>query len=315
MSSRDKLCEGRVALVTGASQWGTGTAVAIRLAAEGAAVAITARSEAGLAECRSEIEAVGGKALVLPCDLSDPDGGREDLVPRIVSELGPIDILVNNAAMGPYRPFDSFEPARLAKAQELNVWAPWLFMRQTVSTMRERGQGWILNMTTRAAELPSGPPFDSSGPSKAGTLYGSTKAALNRLTVGIASEVEGQGITVNALAPQAAILTRALQHALEKGIIHRNLFEPLDTMVEASIALCTADPGELHGRVSYSLELLDELQRPVWDLRGERLVEGWQPGDLPERLALQRATRNREDDEIDPDYDFSGATTNKGNER
>ena len=68
-------CEGRVALVTGASQGGTGTAIAIRLAAEGAAVAITARTLAGLHETRQRIEGLGGKCLVLQADLSDP-GGR-----------------------------------------------------------------------------------------------------------------------------------------------------------------------------------------------------------------------------------------------
>ena len=82
MTAAKKLCEGRVALVTGASQGGTGTALALRLAAEGAAVAITARSEPGLAECRESIEAIGGKVLVLPCDLADPDGGRDELLAR-----------------------------------------------------------------------------------------------------------------------------------------------------------------------------------------------------------------------------------------
>ena len=102
------VCEGRVALVTGASQGGTGTALAVRLAAEGAVVAITARSEKGLAECAARIESLGGRALMLPCDLSDPNGGREDLVARTEAELGPLDILVNNAATGDYRPFDDF---------------------------------------------------------------------------------------------------------------------------------------------------------------------------------------------------------------
>ncbi len=72
------------------------------------------------------------------------------------------------------------------------------------------------------------------------------------------------------------------------------------------MALCTADPTNRHGRVAYSLELLIELEQPVWDLRASELVDSWQPAELPERLARQRATRNRADDETDPDYDFSG---------
>lgn len=295
MSAAKKLCEGRVALVTGASQGGTGTALALRLAAEGAAVAITARSEPGLAECRESIEAIGGKALVLPCDLADPDGGRDELLARAGAELGPVDILVNNAAVGPYQPFDKFTLEDLHRTQEINVWAPWLLVQQALPGMRERGCGWVLNMTTSVAELPPGPPFARSGPAKAGTLYGGSKAMLNRMTVGVASEVEGQGIAVNALTPQAAILTRALTVAREKGLIHPDFFEPLDTMVEAALALCTASPERLHARIAYSLGLLVELGRPVYDLHGEVLTQGWQPADLPARLEAQRAAHASQD--------------------
>ena len=289
------VCKGRVALVTGASQGGTGTSLALRLAAEGASVAITARSESGLAECQASIEAVGGTALALPCDLGDPDGGREDLVARVEADLGPIDILVNNAATGPYQPFDTFGLEDLQQTQQVNVWAPWRLMQQTIPGMRKRGEGWVLNMSTSVAELPPGPPFDTSGPSKTGTLYGGSKAMLNRLTVGVASEVEGQGIAVNALTPQAAILTPALAPAREGGLIHPDLFEPLDTMVEAALVLCTAAPEALHARIAYSLDLLIELDRPVYDLQGRHPVDGWQPADLPGRLAAQRAALAGED--------------------
>lgn len=281
-------CDGRVALVTGASQGGTGTALAIRLAAEGAQVAITARSADGLAETQRRIEALGGKAHAMVCDLADPSGGRDQLVARTEKALGPVDILVNNAAVGPYQPFDTFSLADLERTQQVNVWAPWRLIQQALPGMRERRRGWLLNMTTSVAELPPGPPFAASGPSKAGTLYGGSKAMLNRMTIGLASEVEGQNIAVNALTPQAAILTRNLEAARESGTIHEKLFEPLDTMVEAALALCTTDPAQLHARIAYSLPLLIELDRPVYDLSGQTLVEDWQPDDLPKRLDEQR---------------------------
>jgi len=282
------VCRGRVALVTGASKGGTGTALAVRLAAEGARVAITARDEVGLARTREQIQAVGEKPLVIACDLADPEGGREELVAQTERAFGPLDILVNNAAAGGYQPFDSFSQEDFDFAQQVNVWAPWTLMQAAVPGMRERGRGWILNMTTSVAELPVGPPFAPTGPSKAGTLYGGSKAMLNRLTVGVASELEGQGIAVNALTPQAAILTPALRPALEQGQIKEALFEPLEAMVEAAVALCTAGPEALHARIAYSLDLLLELERPVRDLAGAALVEGWQPADLPGRLAAQR---------------------------
>ena len=277
-------CEGRVALVTGASKGGTGTAIALRLAAEGARVAITARSVDGLEATRTRIREIGGQCVVLPSDLSDPQGARTKLVEQTEAALGPIDILVNNAAVGGYGPFESVPRERLERALQVNLWAPWLLAAEVIGPMRDRGRGAVLNITTFSAELPPGPPFPTNKPSKAGAMYGATKAALNRLTVSIASECEGQGIAVNALAPQGAIATPALVAA---GWVEGAMFEPLETMAEAAVALCTGDPELLTGRIAFSLQLLAELQRPVFDLHGETLVDGWQPEDLPKIIARQ----------------------------
>lgn len=279
-------CAGKVALVTGASKGGTGTAIAVRLAAEGAKVAITARSVDGLEATRDRIVAAGGECLVLPADLADPHGARRDLVARTVDAFGPIDLLVNNAAYGGYRSFDEVRPDQLETSLQVNLWAPWELMVAVIGPMRERGSGSILNLTTFAAELPPGPPFPTNKPSKAGFVYGAPKAALNRLTVAAASECEGQGISVNALAPQAAIATPALVAA---GWIDEVMFEPLETMAEAAVALLTGDPATLTGRIAFSLQLLVELGRPVRGLDGVELVEGWQPGDLPPKIAAQEA--------------------------
>jgi NAD(P)-dependent dehydrogenase (short-subunit alcohol dehydrogenase family) len=284
MSSRT--CEGQVALVTGASRGGTGTAVAVRFAAEGAKVAITARTVEGLEETRRRVEAVGGECLVLPVDLAEPTGGRSDLVARTEEAFGPIDILVNNAAVNGYVPFDQVTPEALEQNLQVNLWAPWELMKAVVGGMRQRRRGWILNLTSFAAELPPGPPFPTNKPAKAGFQYGASKAALNRLTVAAASECEGQGVAVNALTPQAAIATPSLVAA---GWIDQTMFEPLDTMAEAALALCSGDPDVLTGRIAFSLQLLVELNRPVLDLHGEQSVEGWQPDKLPAIIAAQEA--------------------------
>lgn len=277
-------CAGRVALVTGASQGGTGTAIAVRLAAEGARVAITARSVDGLEETRRRIEAAGGTCLVLPADLSVPEGGRRELVARAEAELGPIDILVNNAAVNGYHPFDQTRPVDLERCLQVNLWAPWELMTQVVGGMRSRGEGWILNLTSFAAELPPGPPFPTNKPATGGFQYGASKAALNRLTVAAASECFADGVTVNALTPQAAIATPNLVAA---GWIDDTMFEPLETMAESALALCTAAPAELTGRIAFSLQLLLELRRPVFDLAGADLLPGWQPDDLAEIITRQ----------------------------
>ena len=279
-------CEGRVALVTGASRGGTGTAIAVRLAAEGADIAVTARTVEGLEECRDRITALGRRCLVLPADMGDPEA-RSTLVARTEGDLGPVDILVNSAAIGGYKPFEKWSAAELGFMMQVNVWGPWLLMTQVVDGMRERGWGAIVNLTSFAGEYPPGPPFPDNRPSKSGAAYGSSKAALNRLTVAVASECEGQGIAVNALTPQAAIATPALVGA---GWIDEVMFEPLETMAEAALALITGDPNELTGRIAFSLQLLLELRRPVYDLHGRDLVDGWQPGDL--RAAIERQAAN-----------------------
>ena len=279
-------CGGRVALVTGASQGGTGTAIALRLAAEGAKVAITARTVQGLEATRARIEALGGSCLVLPCDLSDPAGGRSTLVARTAEAFGPVDILVNNAAVNGYKPFETVTPAHLENSLQVNLWAPWELMCAAIGPMREAGRGAILNLTSFAAELPPGPPFPTNKPATGGFVYGSAKAALNRLTVAAASETHGQGIAVNGLTPQAAIATPAL---IEGGWIDDTMYEPMDTMAEAALALVTGDPAVLTGRIAYSLQLLVELRRPVYDLHGVALVEGWQPADIPAVITRQEA--------------------------
>ena len=281
-----RACEGRVALVTGASRGGTGTVVALRLAAEGAKVAVTARNVVGLEETAARIAALGGEALVLPADLADPDGDRGTLVARTEAELGPIDILVNNAAAGGFQRFDEWTRAELEAMAQVNMWAPWELMAQVVPGMRDRRQGWIINLTTWCAEYPPGPPFPRNLPAKRGAAYGSTKAALNRLTLSVAAETSGQGIAVNALSPQSAIATPDL---LAEGMLDAAYFEPLETMAEAALLLATADPAELTGRIAFSLQLLVERRRAVRDLSGDELVAGWQPDDLPAVIARQAA--------------------------
>jgi NAD(P)-dependent dehydrogenase (short-subunit alcohol dehydrogenase family) len=272
--------EGKVALVTGASAGGTGRAVAVRFAAEGARVGITARSLDGLEETLERIQAVGGTGLALQADLSDPAGGRDTLVARTEEAFGPIDVLVNNAVAHTLKPVHEFTIAELESYAHCNLWAPWLLMAQVIPGMRERGRGWILNLTSFSAELPPGPPFAAKA-KDGSSMYGATKAALNRLTVAAAGENEGV-IAVNAMTPQIAILTPRVQAGTI--VSYTDICEPVETMAEAALALCTGDPLVLTGRVAYSLQLLLELDRPTYDLEGTELLDGWQPTDLPKVL-------------------------------
>ena len=259
-------CDGKVALVTGASR-GIGADTAFRLAAEGAAVAVTARTadahptlDGSLRETVARIEAAGGRAVAVVADLADGDD-RARIVPEVEAALGPVDILVNNAAAAFYLPTPDISLKRRRVMYELNVHAPIDLAQGVIPGMRAKGAGWIVNVSSVTSRHPEGPPFPA-GQSVGATAatYGSSKAALERYTTGLASELYADGIAVNAVAPVAAVRTPGAD-ALVADLMARNpaLVEPMEVMVEAIVALCTGDPAVLTGRIVLSGHLLDEL--------------------------------------------------------
>lgn len=282
-------CEGKVALVAGASQGGTGTGTAVRLAAEGARVAICARSADGMRETLGRIEAVGGTGAMFECDLSDPDGGRDTLVSRAESALGSVDYLVYVAAQAQFGRFAKVTMDRLQQALELNLKAAWLLNQQVIAGLLAReAAGAIVNIGTSAARPLSGPPYAQAPAAQAGTVYGSTKAALSRMTQGAAAETCGKGISVNVVSPLAAIATPLV---VAGGVIPEAVREPVDVMAEAILALLTGDPSSQTGLDTTSVDLLTRLRRPVRDLTGTGLLDGWQPEDLDRYARRIRAGR------------------------
>ena len=255
-----------VALITGASR-GIGAAIAERFAAGGARVAITARTaeegdhrlEGSLATTASRIRAAGGTVVTITADLAK-QADRERIVETVERELGPIDVLVNNAAVTYFEPAIDFPQRHYEVMFEVQVRASFELAQRVLPGMIQRRRGWILNISSRAAVHPVGPPFSGR---RGSTVYGMCKAAIERFSSGLASEVYADGIAVNCLSPSGLVPTPGVVfHHLTDGVSDDRLEAP-EVMAEAAYALCSGDPAVLTGKVTYARHLLEELGVPV----------------------------------------------------
>lgn len=278
------------ALVTGASR-GIGAAIAVRLAAAGASIAVTARTldttpdarlPGSLRETVAAVEAVGGRAVPIVAALDEPDE-RDGIVAAAEATLGPIDVLVNNAAIALYRPAEELTRSRVRRQMELDFHAPVELALAVLPGMRARHRGWILNISSVLARHPGVPPYEGLAPMvRIGWSYGAAKAALERFTTGLAAEVYDDGVAVNALLPAGGVRTAGYEVIAGSTPMRAGLLEPVEQMAEAALALCTGDPSVLTGRIAVSGMLLAELDRPVRTLDGNTLLPS-SAGEQPPR--------------------------------
>ena len=263
---------GRRALVTGASR-GIGAATAERLAAEGAHVAIVARTldasdklPGSLRETEARLAPYGGRVAVITADLTD-ESSRAAVVPQAVDALGgPVDVLVNNAAAAIYQPLADFPLKRRRLIFEVNVHAPYDLAAAVLPSMVEREEGWIVNVSSATARPWPGPPFQLGALGATSGVYGASKAALNRWTNALAAELWGTGVRINTVEPRAAVLSEGAD-ALVGSQLRPDQIESMEEMVEAIVALCDCPP-ERTGRVHVSLDLIAELRLEVRALDG-----------------------------------------------
>jgi 3-oxoacyl-[acyl-carrier protein] reductase len=179
----------RVALVTGASQ-GIGRTSALRLAKEGAAVAVAARNQEKLNELVSEITAAGGKGAAFPVDVADEEQVKS-AVKAAIAQFGKIDILVNNAGITRDQLVMRMKRADWDAVLQTNLTSAYLCIQQVIPSMLKQRWGRIINVTSIFGQM-----------GQAGQAnYAASKAGLIGLTMAIAREVGSRSITCNAIAP------------------------------------------------------------------------------------------------------------------
>jgi 3-oxoacyl-[acyl-carrier protein] reductase len=184
-----KKLEGKVALVTGASK-GIGAAIALRLADEGAAIAVNySSSKEGADRVVAEIIRKGGKAVAVHGNLANPDEIKS-VVAETKQALGPIDILVNNAGIYEFAPLEAITPEHFHRQFNLNVLGLLLTTQEAVRAFNDKG-GSIVNISSGVSTIT--PPNSA--------VYTATKSAVDAITMVLSKELAAKNIRVNAVNP------------------------------------------------------------------------------------------------------------------
>ncbi len=234
--------QGRVALVTGASQ-GIGRACALALSENGATVALAARNEEKLHSVVQEIEAKGGKATAFKLDVGSEDAIKST-VKAVIAQLGKVDILVNNAGITRDQLFMRMKRADWDDVMTTNLTAPYLLIQAVISSMLKQRWGRIINITSINGQM-----------GQAGQAnYASSKAGLIGLTMSVAREVASRSITCNAVAPgwiDTAMTAELGQELKEKMVAAVPLGRPgSDCEIAAAVCfLASEEAGYITGHV------------------------------------------------------------------
>ncbi|MGV0069356.1 SDR family NAD(P)-dependent oxidoreductase [Mycobacterium colombiense] len=278
------LC-GRTALVTGSSR-GIGRAIAQRLAAEGATVAVTARSHAPSLSMRAGttaalpgtigetvglIEAAGGSAFGIASDLEDA-AQRDALVDAVLDRTGRIDILVNNAGFADYSVVEDMSLDTFDRTVAHYLRTPFVLTKAAVPHMRKQGAGWIVNIGSVTGVAPVRP-YRAYNKTSGDVVYASCKAALHRFTQGVAAELLDANIAVNCVGPSTAVRTPGAAQLIPDTFPT----EPVEYLAETVLAMCHLPAAQRTGLVAFSLHYPWSQQLPVHSLDGSEVLPPLEP--------------------------------------
>ena len=189
--------QGKVAVVTGGLR-GIGHAIALAMAQEGADLLIAGLSMDRAAHTEQEISALGRRCVVVQADVAD-EAAVQAMMARTVQHFGRLDILVNNAAIAPFKPIDQLTSAEFSRVLDVNLKGPWLCAKYAFPALKRHG-GVIINITSASGHY--------GGASPGGSAYDASKGGLRQLTYALAAEFGPHHIRVNAIAPGVIVTER-----------------------------------------------------------------------------------------------------------
>lgn len=258
--------DGKVVVVTGASR-GIGADVARLFAAEGGRVICAARTlqegqhplAGSLETTVAGIREAGGKAQAVAANIAEPTECAR-LIEEARQRYGPVDVLVNNAALTYYIPVKDYPVGKWLRSWAVNFQAPFVLSQLVLGDMISHRSGAIVNISSGSAIGPGRGPYpDPAAGARGGTCYGAEKAALERFTQGLASEVFQYGISVTAVSPSQVVPTPGtVYHRLVSGLDDPRGEPPL-LMARAALLLATEPVERVSGRVTYSQQILREF--------------------------------------------------------
>jgi len=271
--------------VTGSSR-GIGRAIAQRLAAEGATVAVTARSHdlspsirggaaaaipGSIAETIELIESAGGAAFGIAADLED-DQARGGLIDEVLDRTGRLDILVNNAGFADYAVIAEMGMDTFDRTVEHYLRTPFVLTHNAIPPMRKQGAGWIVNIGSVTGVAPIRP-YREYNKTAGDVIYASCKAALHRFTQGVAAELVDDNIAVNCVGPSTAVRTPGAAQLIPESFPT----EPVEYMAETVLAMCHLPAAECTGLVAFSLHYPWSQGLAVHSLDGATTLEPLEP--------------------------------------
>lgn len=258
----------KTAFITGASR-GIGKAIALRLAAEGANIVVAAKSTeenpklgGTIYSAAEEIEAAGGKALAVLCDIRD-ENQIQAAVDKAVEKFGGIDILVNNASAINLTPTEKTEPKRFDLMHDINVRGTFFVSRACIPHLRKSTNAHILNLS---------PPVNMDMKWFANHIaYTLSKYNMTMIALGLAAELKKDNIAANALWPRTTIATAAVQNLLG-GEQLINMSRTPDIVADAAYYILRRPAGECTGNAFIDEQVL--AQEGITDLEKYSVVPG-----------------------------------------